>query len=68
MRLILVPFVAPKVNIQADNFILWLGSTLGRPNQKSNIDIKYLIPIIGAYDESGVEFIANYLLHEKFNY
>ena len=26
MRLILIPFIAPKVNIQADNLILWLGN------------------------------------------
>ena len=38
--------------------------TLFKPNQKTNVESKYLIPIIGAYDENGVDFIARYLLNE----
>lgn len=64
IRNLLIPFVAPKVNEQADNLILWMGNTLVKPNQQTSIETNLLIPIVGAYDASGVDYIARYLLSE----
>jgi hypothetical protein len=64
MRSNLIPFVAPKVNVQADNLLLWLSNELKKPNQETYIGTKYLISEIGAYDESGVVYIAQYLFSE----
>ncbi len=64
MRMILVPFIAPNVNEQTKNLILWMGNTLVKPNQKTHIEMMNLIPIIGAYDVPGVDYVARHLLRE----
>jgi len=68
MERLLVPFVSPKPKEQADNFILWVGSGIQRPNQATNCSATNLIPIIGAYDERGVQYIAEHLYKEGFIY
>ena len=50
MRKLLIDFEAPKPKEQADKFILWLGNSMKKPNQKVGITATNLISILGAYD------------------
>lgn len=68
MRNLLVPFVSPKPKEQADTFIIWLGGSIRKPNQHVGAKASNLIPVLGAYDEDGVYYIAKYLQGEGFIY
>jgi len=68
MHRIIVPFVPPKPKEQADSFILWVGGVIQRPDQTANSSAGNLIPIIGAYNVNGVNYVAQYLFKEGLIY
>jgi len=50
----------PSPAQQAENLILWLGGNLVAPGETVELDSRPLTAIIGAIDESGVEFILDH--------
>ena len=74
MRSLLVPFIAPKPKEQADNLLLWIGSNVEKPDAETSVPLSYLLSVIGAVDEKGIQYVANYLkdkgyiTHSGFSY
>ncbi len=54
----------PSPAQQAENLILWLGGNLLAPGETVELDSRSLTAIIGAINESGVEFILNELANQ----
>lgn len=59
-------FELPKPKEQADNLLFWIGEDLKTPDGMTEVLLNDLISIIGAQNEKGVEYIANYLKDEGY--
>ncbi|MFH1525994.1 MAG: hypothetical protein ABIG69_04965 [Bacteroidota bacterium] len=63
---IVFKFDLPKLKEQFDSLLLYLCDSLSKPNEVKQVRIKDLVPIIGAFDANGIEYLVTYL--KKYNY
>lgn len=56
----------PKPLEQANRLLLWMGDNISKPNEETDISLNDLISIVGAYDEDGIKYIADYIKDSGF--
>ncbi|MFH0736098.1 MAG: hypothetical protein V1773_16710 [bacterium] len=64
-----IPFITPKPQEQANNFLLWFGEKFensGEYDKEIYIELKKLKPIIGTKSILGVGFIVEYLREQSY--